>query len=592
MKKNIKTLFLLFSLLSVASTANANDVKTLTQLLHQADSAYSNYNYNLSLQKSEKALSILKENKIEWKDSLVYKVLTINLESLYNIGEIDECIEKGEKNLSEGDLISREPHISNIKTFLGLVYRDKGDISQAMQHFNSAYDYYQNNDLNSAASTLNNIGLLYASIKEYDEAINLHHQALEIYKNLPSDQAHKTSIINSMNNIGFCYYHKYEGDSALFHYRAAYDLVNQIDDNFYRAILTGNIGNVYNDMNELDSALFYLNKSYEYLILIKKENFTYVVYNDIAAVHLKKGNLDEALEYGLKANGGLIKFKLIKDLSGNHKVLSEIYAAKNNYQKAYNHHVEHKTLVDSLGRESNERTLIRQSLKFEFEKKQLLLEATKNEEILQANSKARQRTLVSYGLGGGIFLLVIFSFILSNKMRKIKSKNRLIEKQKLSIQEHSDELIKIQEEKHNLELKNKQHDLELLNANNKLKAKINTDIIHDISTVLSQQDVEKNLKSLLADLKLQTSSSEKIQVLHDGINEVDNSFVERLKSICPALSKTEREVCSYIKLHLSVKEIASIRKTSANSIRVTRHRIKSKLELSDSIELESYIESL
>ena len=80
--------------------------------------------------------------------------------------------------------------------------------------------------------------------------------------------------------------------------------------------------------------------------------------------------------------------------------------------------------------------------------------------------------------------------------------------------------------------------------------------------------------------------------MQDGKENVDLGFIERLKTVCPELSNTEREICSYIKLKLSTKEIASLRKSSDNAIRVTRHRIKAKLGLKDLTQLDSYIETL
>ena len=58
------------------------------------------------------------------------------------------------------------------------------------------------------------------------------------------------------------------------------------------------------------------------------------------------------------------------------------------------------------------------------------------------------------------------------------------------------------------------------------------------------------------------------------------------------LTKTEREVCSLLRLSLSVKEIASIRNSSSDAIKVTRYRIRKKMNVPKGQKLEVFIQNL
>ena len=77
----------------------------------------------------------------------------------------------------------------------------------------------------------------------------------------------------------------------------------------------------------------------------------------------------------------------------------------------------------------------------------------------------------------------------------------------------------------------------------------------------------------------------KIDIINDGF---DNMLVTTYKE----LTKTEREVCSLLRLNLSVKEIASIRNSSSDAIKVTRYRIRKKMNVPKGEKLEMFIQKL
>ena len=59
-------------------------------------------------------------------------------------------------------------------------------------------------------NTLNNIGYYYFHIGEYDRALDYHHKALNVRR----ECNHKLGIGWSIRNIGFIYYYKKDYDKA------------------------------------------------------------------------------------------------------------------------------------------------------------------------------------------------------------------------------------------------------------------------------------------------------------------------------------------------------------------------------------------
>ena len=90
----------------------------------------------------------------------------------------------------------------------------------------------------------------------------------------------------------------------------------------------------------------------------------------------------------------------------------------------------------------------------------------------------------------------------------------------------------------------------------------------------------------------QIVTENKLSLLQDKISEVNKSFDQNISSKYPNLTKTEREICSLLRLNLSIKEIASIRNSSTDSVKAVRYRIRKKMEVPKNEELEKYIQTL
>ena len=60
----------------------------------------------------------------------------------------------------------------------------------------------------------------------------------------------------------------------------------------------------------------------------------------------------------------------------------------------------------------------------------------------------------------------------------------------------------------------------------------------------------------------------------------------------PSLTKAEREVCALLRINLSMKEVASIRNTTVESVKSIRYRLRKKMEIPKNTELEAHIQSL
>ena len=105
-------------------------------------------------------------------------------------------------------------------------------------------------------------------------------------------------------------------------------------------------------------------------------------------------------------------------------------------------------------------------------------------------------------------------------------------------------------------------------------------------------EVKNYIKDLSFKIQQQITTDSKLTLLKNKIDIINDGFDNMLVTTYKELTKTEREVCSLLRLNLSVKEIASIRNSSSDAIKVTRYRIRKKMNVPKGEKLEMFIQKL
>ncbi len=204
-----------------------------------------------------------------------------------------------------------------------------------------------------------------------------------------------------------------------------------------------------------------------------------------------------------------------------------------------------------------------------------------------------------YFLGISLFLIKRIADVFKNEailVKEVKEYNAKLEDQNKNLEEIVDlrttQLLETEREKHILSVQKRERDIESLAANNLVKFQFTKNLIDELKLLPSANDeLKPALNNLITKLNAHINFEERISVLQQDINLINTQFYSRLNEKYPNLSKTERELCAYIKLNLSNKDIAELRKTSLNTINVTRSRLRKKLGLERENELELFIQS-
>lgn len=117
----------------------------------------------------------------------------------------------------------------------------------------------------------------------------------------------------------------------------------------------------------------------------------------------------------------------------------------------------------------------------------------------------------------------------------------------------------------------------------------------DIEKSISGNDIasiKKRLSKITSQLEFHLEQEDDWGNLKKHLNVVHTGFFEKLLQEYPTLTETELRHCVFIKLHIQTKEIARILHIDPRSVQASRYRIKKKMQLKESVDLKTYLQSL
>lgn len=167
--------------------------------------------------------------------------------------------------------------------------------------------------------------------------------------------------------------------------------------------------------------------------------------------------------------------------------------------------------------------------------------------------------------------------------------DRLMVSYQEKIKQQSADLLRLETEKHEARMELKQKDLEMMLVSTSARDQLTENLSSQLKEVLASKDLKKGLQKVIHELNAQSELINKQTLINQNIEEINAEFYSRLLSQYPGLSKSERELCAYLKLSLSNKEIAAIKNSTENSVNVSKARLRKKLGIATNKELAIFL---
>ena len=413
---------------------------------------------------------------------------------------------------------------------------------------------------------------------DIDKAMNYYKEALAIEKEIDD----KVGIANVFSCLGYSYTSLGRLDSSLYFHKQALKLRTELELDRHIASSEMNIGKVLIKMGRYDEAIKTLKHALSIFESLDEKTGSIVVNLLIADALNRKGD-PQGVELANKMLQMANRIDNPHFLSFTYKKLSDIYAYRNDYQKAFEYQKKHKVIDDSLFTIEKERMLTEVEAKFQSEKKD------DNIRYLTAKTKIQRKNNILL-----IILIILFGasvvllfFLLKMKSTAFKHQQKLRE-QENTIHSQEKKLLKEQLESKNRELASKA--LEMLRYNDAISGiveklekmnyllKDNPDALKAINDII--RDIDSNTRQNIWD-EFETA----FKNIHSG-------FYKKLIEICPDISSSEIKIAALLKLNLSSKEISAITYKSESGIKTTRYRLRKKLNLSSDEKLIPFLMQL
>lgn len=435
---------------------------------------------------------------------------------------------------------------TKIYSALALNYYNQNELEKAIYFWKKAINFYSKFQKLEKSSTLNNISLAFNRKGNLKKAI--YYNVLS-YKELNSKQYKTLDELSFLNSLiaNKADYFVQQG-----RYKSAHILYQ----------------NVLNFCLKNESYRIYASEIAVEIMRLDEKNNT-KSYIDISQI--------EAIYFENKKN------KTLNDLELENIHLSlfiSYYNKTQNYLKSsfyYNLYLKNITLENSI----------------KIEKLKLINEQIVKDNIKKTNKKNELKNIIKQTKTKQLLTIILFLIILSIVITfyKIKAIQR---KSKLLSQQNEIEIIRKKSIVNELKLQ-KEINLNLqLNLDIKKKSEmVFMDKLKEIRRKKTN-DPEEIIKELQLQiinlLQIDKKNNGKIQ---QEIPKDENAFKNKLISLDKNLSEQELRLCVYFKMYLSTKEISQLEQHLAPaSIRVLKNRIKNKLELSPSENLNQYLNSL
>lgn len=487
------------------------------------------------------------------------------------------------------------------------------DLYKAEKCFIHAKKLLDENDLRNKVLITQSLGNVSYRKGNYTESLLSYFDSKEIYKKLKDT----TNVAVMLLKEGNVYKYLRDNDKALKNYKKSFKLALKLQDSLLMGRCYNYMAGSYRRLKKIDSSFFYYYKALTIFKEIKNEIKISNVNNDLAILYGGENRFDKALNVHLnniefikknhsKTNIATTYFNIsysyfrLKEydkclnyldssffiaskegfkyrISRISDIRSAVYAKKKDYKKAYDYYVSYKKYSDSIFDLKKQKQIKELELKNEFESERKELESIATREEVKSKLYLMLFMIV-------ITLGLIISYLIwKDYVSRTQIVNDKYEKEKLKKQVLIEQ-VKVSET-----------ELKYLIADNTMRL----EFIKQLSKQIRKDKNSNNYKSvqefantLLLKLQQQITTENKLTLVQDKINDVNKVFEEKIKKEYPSLTKTEREMCSFLRLNLSIKEIASIRNSSIDSIKALRYRIRKKMQIPKNEELEHFVQAI
>lgn len=335
---------------------------------------------------------------------------------------------------------------------LGLVYKVLGDFNKALDYeFKSLQINEQLGMKQGQAIALSGISRIYREIGNYGKAKAYILKCLELQEEIGD----KRGVSESYSNLGTLLQAQERESEALNYFEKSLSYNSEIGNKAGLALDYGNIGNCFFSLNKTDSAYYFNLKSLKLSEEIGDEEGVCLTSASIAECLMKLNKMEEAFGYINRGLGIANKIgRLGNRIKLNH-LFFRYYQARNDANKALFYFEQYVLLKEQEEQIEKQNETALKAARYEYNKQHIAdslnyvqVARMKNIQLAEQQTRLKNEKMQRYGLYGGLLLVLVFAFIIYNRLKVTREQNTVIENQRLEsekqkeiIQEKQKEII-------------------------------------------------------------------------------------------------------------------------------------------------------
>ncbi|UII32011.1 tetratricopeptide repeat protein [Fulvivirga ulvae] len=361
---------------------------------------------------------------------------------------------------------------------MGAVLGRQNQYREALEHLEKSMAEYESlKDFKGMIRAINERGIIFWGIGEYDKYLEEHLESLELSQRIN----YEPGMIDSYISLGSTYGILRNFEEAVFYYERAQKLASGSDNFSKLAVVYNQMGKLYRDFDRYDSAEVYFHLSRGLAVEEHDVNSQARAIHSLGELYYRQGHYERALknyfiaqklleeidnkraEAIISNSIGITYFKMndsnsaiahlkkgveqgrtvgsISNESEAAELLSRIYQSKGNYEQALVYYQYFKELSDDINKSLRVSELARLEMQYQYDKeKQEVLFEKEQENLINLARIEEQKAWLYLLVGGVIILLLISVFIfVYHQLKQRTAKGLLLERQ-LKIEKLNNEM--------------------------------------------------------------------------------------------------------------------------------------------------------
>ncbi|HCX24738.1 MAG TPA: hypothetical protein DHN29_22680, partial [Cytophagales bacterium] len=413
-----------------------------------------------------------------------------------------------------------------------------------------------------------NLGYLYWSLKDYENADKYLKQALEIDLLLKDT----LSIASDYLNLGLLNQKRGDLDKGIALSEQSMELFKSLGDTEGEAVLYGNISLMLSEKGQFDSALNYLNRSYEMKKRINNTRSIAYTLGNYQKIYQEHGITQKAIQTGEEAIDYLNHHPNIEVSQRVLGRLAEAYFEVGNYKKAYESLSEYLTVKDSILDEEKSRQIKQLQTIYETNQKDLTIAEQKGE-LKLANAANSFRTKLIWAISLGLILIFSCIYLFRSYRFALKSKQMEADFSRQLLVAHETERKRISQDLHDSVGQS------LILIKNKVSLNSDSSTADMVTKALEEvRSISKALHPATLDKIGLTASIEKQMEEIDGHSEI--FFSEEIDNIDLIFPK-DQELQIYRIFQEALSNLIKHSKTKSALIKIENQEHLIRLEITD-----------